>query len=222
MRSVLLLLVLGAAFTGEPATTGADRHFRDGVERFFAADIPGSAAAFDRLVALSPDTLPHLWQRGLVLYYARRFADGRVQFERHQTANPNDVENAAWHFLCVAKTDGVEAARTLFIPIAGDGRVPMREIHALYAGTGSVEAVLKAADADGMPTPDERDHLCYAHLYLGLYHEVTGDEAKARSHMRKAAIDFRMDHYMGQVAQVHLQVRGWQDAAEPSVTPPAP
>ena len=98
----------------------------------------------------------------------------------------------------------------------------MREIHALYAGTGTVEAVLKAADADGVPTPDERDHLCYAHLYLGLYHEVTGDEAQARSHLRKAAIDFRMDHYMGRVSQVHVQVRGWPDAAAAPATQPAP
>jgi lipoprotein NlpI len=114
----------------------------------------------------------------------------------------------------VAKVDGVDAARTALIPIAGDGRVPMREIHALYAGTGTAEAVLRAADADGMPTADERDALCYAHLYLGLYYEVTGDVAQARSHMRLAALDYRMDHYMGRVAQVHVKLRGWQDASD--------
>lgn len=195
-----------------PSANDSERAMRDGVRAFFAGDIPAAEKAFDRVVAVSPETLPHLWQRGLVLDYAGRFADGRVQFERHQTVNPHDVENAAWHFLCVAKLEGLAAARAALIPIAGDGRVPMREIHAFYAGTGTAEAVLRAADADGMPTPDERDHLCYAHLYLGLYYEVAGDAAKARSHMRNAAIDHRMDHYMGKVAQVHVQVRRWGEA----------
>lgn len=212
---LLIVLGLGAAEAPAPPDT-ADRWFNDGVRRFFAADIPAAATAFDRVVALAPESLPHLWQRGLVLYYAKRFADGRTQFERHQTVNPNDVENAAWHFLCVAEADGIDTARNAFIPIAGDGRVPMREIHALYAGTGTADAVLKAADPDGMPTAEERDALCYAHLYLGLYYEVTSDAALARNHMRKAAIDYRMDHYMGKVAQVHVTLRGWQDAAGPA------
>jgi lipoprotein NlpI len=212
-----LTLALHGADGPVPADT-PDRWFNEGVRLFFAADIAGSEKAFDRVVALSPEAMPHLWQRGLVLYYAKRYADGRAQFERHQTVNPNDVENAAWHFLCVTKLEGLAPARAAFIPIAGDARVPMREIHALYAGTGTAEAVLRAADADGMPTPDERDHLCYAHLYLGLFFEVTGDEAKARSHLRQAAIDYRMDHYMGKVAQVHVTLRGWQDPA-PAAAP---
>ena len=56
-----------------------------------------------------------------------------------------------------------------------------------------------------------RDQLCYAHLYLGLFYEATGDAALARKHMRLAAVDFRMDHYMGKVAQVHVKLRGWVD-----------
>ena len=212
---LLLLVAHLPAADALPAEDGADRWFNDGVRAFFAADIERSAKAFDRVVALAPDTMPQLWQRGLVLYYAGRFADGRAQFERHQAVNPNDVENAAWHFLCVAKADGLAAARQALIPITGDGRVPMREVHRLFAGTGTVEEVLRAADAHGMPTEDERDHLCYAHLYLGLFHEAAGDTARARTHLRKAAIDHRMDHYMGRVAQVHVKLRGWGD------TPPA-
>jgi lipoprotein NlpI len=209
-----LLVVAAGALQAEdaaPTTPTADQSFRDGVRLFFAADIPGSVAAFDRVTVLAPESTPSLWQRGLALYYAGRFADGRAQFERHQTVNPNDVENAAWHFLCVAKLDGLAAARTALIPIIGDARVPMREIHALFAGSGNAEAVLRAADADGVPNDPERDQLCYAHLYLGLYYEVTDDAVLARTHLRKAAIDYHMDHYMGRVAQVHVKLRGWED-----------
>lgn len=218
----LMLLVVGMGIAhGEDAATqrGADHWFDEGVRLFFDAQPGASATAFDRAIAISPAVAPQLWQRGLSLYYAGRFADGRKQFELHQTVNGNDVENAAWHFLCVVKTDGLDAARTSFIPIVGDARVPMRQIHALFAGTGTAQAVLNAADADGIPTEAERDHLCYAHLYLGLYYEVIGDAALARTHMRRAAIHYRMDHYMGRVAQVHVTIRGWQEITDPPVTP---
>ncbi|MBA3698070.1 MAG: hypothetical protein H0W78_04370 [Planctomycetes bacterium] len=209
-----LLLMSISVLTGEDAPgekPNADKFFSEGVRLFFDAQPAASATAFDKVIELAPGAAPQLWQRGLSLYYAGRFADGRAQFELHQTVNGNDVENAAWHFICVVKTDGLAAARKAFIPIAGDARIPMREIHALYAGTGTAEAVLRAADADGQPTEAERDQLCYAHLYLGLYYEAAGDAALARTHMRRAAIDYRMDHYMGKVAQVHVKLRGWQD-----------
>jgi lipoprotein NlpI len=101
----------------------------------------------------------------------------------------------------------VEAARKSLIPIEGDTRVPMKEVHELFSGKGSVEAVLKAAETG--EGDDLKNHRCYAHLYLGLYFEALGDEAKAMEHMLKAAKDYQMDHYMGKCAQVHVKVRGW-------------
>ena len=166
-----------------------------------------SVAAFDKLIALAPEVKPQLWQRGLSLYYAGDYRAGREQFEVHQTVNPADVENAAWHFLCVARSAGVDAARKALIPIEGDSRIPMKEVHDLFAGRGSPEAVLQAAESgEGEAL---RNHRCYAHLYLGLYYEALGDAAKAKTHLVKAARDYAMDHYMGRCAQVHVQVRGW-------------
>ena len=180
---------------------------QQGQKLFFEAKIAESIAAFDKLIDLQPEAKPHLWQRGLALYYADKFKEGREQFETHQTVNTADVENAAWHFLCVARLEGVEGARKNFIPIEGDSRVPMKEVHQLFAGKGSVEAVLKAAESGDDTT--KRNQLCYAHLYLGLYFEAMKDEAKAREHMLKSARDYRMDHYMGETARVHVKVRGW-------------
>jgi lipoprotein NlpI len=182
--------------------------FQQGVDAFFDAKPKESVAAFDKLIAIAPDSKPQLWQRGLSLYYAGDFKGGREQFEVHQTVNGNDVENAAWHFLCIAKGESVEAARKVFIPIEGDSRIPMKQVHELFAGKGSEEAVLKAAEeGEGERL---RNHRCYAHLYLGLFFEATGDDAKAKDHMLKAAKDFSMDHYMGRVAQVHVKIRGWE------------
>jgi lipoprotein NlpI len=187
----------------------ADSWFQEGVKAFFDARPKESVAAFDKVVSLEPAAAPQLWQRGLALYYAEDYKEGRKQFELHQTVNSNDVENAAWHFICVAKSDGVEAARKVLIPISGDARVPMKEVHDLFAGKGSAEAVLNAASADDAGEDAKRNHLCYAHLYLGLYYEALGEKEKAKMHMLKSATDYKMDHYMGKVSQVHVKLRGW-------------
>ncbi len=121
--------------------------------------------------------------------------------------NPNDVENAVWHFLCVARASGMEKARAALIPIQGDARVPMMEVHALFAGKLKPEDVLKAAGDGGPVTPQGNRQLFYAHLYLGLYFEVLGDDKQAREHITKAAGEFQTGDYMGDVARVHRQLR---------------
>ena len=111
-----------------------------------------------------------------------------------------------WHFLCVARASGIEKARVALIPIERDARVPMMQVHALFAGKMKPEDVLGAAQA-GNPTPAQLDNqLFYAHLYLGLYYEALGDLKRTREHIFKAAGDFKAEHYMGDVARVHAQV----------------
>jgi lipoprotein NlpI len=205
--TALFLASILSATAQQPAKT-PDQWMETGVDAFFAARIEDSAIAFDKVIEAVPQAKPQLWQRGLTLYYAKRYQDGREQFETHQTANSNDVENAAWHFLCVARLEGADAARKALIPIEGDTRVPMKQVHALFAGTGSVEAVLTVA-GEGDDSPRRRNHLCYAHLYLGLYFEALGDDTKAKDHILKAATDYEMDHYMGKTAITHAKVRGW-------------
>src|SRR5207244_800732 len=86
------------------ATLSADDYVRRGMDQFQWGHIKESLADFDRAIALAPKQAPYLWQRGISLYYAGRYDDGRKQFELHQTVNGNDVENAAWRFLCMART----------------------------------------------------------------------------------------------------------------------
>jgi lipoprotein NlpI len=207
LTTALFLVSILSATAQQPAKT-PDQWMETGVDAFFDARIEDSAIAFDKVIEAVPQAKSQLWQRGLTLYYAKRYKDGREQFETHQTANSNDVENAAWHFLCVARLEGADAARKALIPIEGDTRVPMKQVHALFAGTGSVEAVLTAA-GEGDDSPRRRNHLCYAHLYLGLYFEALGDDTKAKDHILKAATDYEMDHYMGKTAITHAKVRGW-------------
>jgi lipoprotein NlpI len=199
--------VLSAARLLRAAEPTPQELFARAVRLFFDAEPVESARTFDRLVAAVPGAEPELWQRGLALYYAERFDDGRKQFESHRTVNPDDVENPAWHFLCVAKLEGVQAARGKLLPVGEDRRVPMKEILEFYAGRGDAAAVLAAAEKGAGDA--RRNQLCYAHLYLGLHHEAAGDAEQARAHITQAAGPFRMDHFMGKVAVMHAKLRGW-------------
>jgi lipoprotein NlpI len=186
---------------------GVAAAFSDGVRLLFEGRPAESAQAFDRVVAARPALEPELWQRGIALYYAGRFADGRRQFEVHRGANPADVENVAWHFACVAREQGAEAARAALLPVGDDARVPMREIFDLFAGRGTPEAVLAAAEKGTEPAV--RNQRCYAHLYLGLHAEACGRNDEAKRHLQLAAGPYSMDHFMGHIAQLHVRLRGW-------------
>ena len=208
----LAFLVPGAPAQSDPSPppspeAQAVTRQQQGVENFYAGKIDTSIDDFDAFLAVFPERKPHHWQRGISLYYADRFVDGKRQFEIHQNVNSQDVENAVWHFLCTARIPdrGLEHARKHFIPITKDPRIPMKEVHALFAGDGSPEAVLKAAQ--NAPNLQRANALCYAHLYLGLYYEALGQPDLSLIHIKKAATDFAQPHYMGQVARVHLELR---------------
>jgi outer membrane protein assembly factor BamB len=168
------------------------------VADFQAGRIDASVAGFDELVKLAPQSLPHLWQRGIALYYAGRHKDCRLQFEAHRTVNPNDVENAAWHFLCVARAASAEEAKRALLPVGPDSRRPMREIYEMFRGDLSPKEVLAASG-------DDTEARFYAHLYVGLYSEALGKRAAALEHLGIAASpDYTAAGYMHGVARVHV------------------
>jgi lipoprotein NlpI len=201
----ILISIALSALAGAPAESAADFVDR-GMQEFQANKIAESLRDFDRAAELDPAGAPFLWQRGISDYYAGKFQEGRRQFESHKTVNPDDVENAAWHFLCVARADGLDAARKALIKIdvTRDSRAPMAEIYEFYAGRGSAEAVLAAAKKENT----ERARM-YAHLYLGLYDEAAGDVSKAREYLRQAAAARLEKDYMHNVAKIHLLQRKW-------------
>jgi lipoprotein NlpI len=175
--------------------------FDRAIADFQSGRVAESAAGFDNLVKLVPDIAPQLWQRGIALYYAGRYRDCRAQFESHRTVNPNDVENAAWHFLCVARAESPEKARNALLPVGRDPRVPMPQIYEMFRGKLSPEEVLASAGVQ----PDAR---FYAHLYLGLYFEALGNERLALEHIGTAAADrfTAAGGFMHTVAKVHLAI----------------
>ena len=193
----LLMLIIAAAGVLQSPQQVFDR----AVEDFEKARIMESAAGFDKVAQLVPSMAPQLWQRGIVLYYAGRYKDCRAQFESHRTVNPNDVENAAWHFLCVARAESPDQAKKALLPVGPDPRVPMRQVYEMFQGRRRPEEVMAAAG-----TTSEAQF--YAHLYVGLYAEAIGDKRLASEHITAAAAGrfAAAGGYMHRVAKVHLEL----------------
>lgn len=173
-----------------------------GIDDFFAGRLTQSLDSFDTVANLAPNIAPQLWQRGIALYYAGRYRDCRAQFESHRTVNPNDVENPAWHFMCVARAESPEKARAALLPVGPDQRSPMREIYEMFKGTMQPDAVLKAARNDASSQ-------FFAELYVGLYYDALNDDRRAREHLTIAASPRFADAggYMYRVATLHPRIR---------------
>jgi len=180
---------------------GVQQTFERAIDDFAGGRIAEAAAGFDAVARSAPQSAPQLWQRGIALYYARRYHDCRAQFESHRTVNPDDVENAAWHFLCVARAESPDRARAALLPVGPDPRRPMREIYQMLRGTLTPEQVVAAAG----DTPAAQ---FYARLYAGLYSEALGRSAQAREHLTAAAAEryAAVGGYMHVVARVHLRI----------------
>jgi len=207
------LLIVGAA-CARPAAAPAEEPVEDsavvranlsprerdrrGDEHLFAGRFDEAIADFDAFLEAEPEFDAHHWRRGIAYYYAGRYEEGAAQFVRHRTVNPADVENAAWHFLCEARRTGVVEAQAAILPVGPDQRDPMRSIYELFAGRADPAAVL--AEAAASP---QHDAVFFAHLYLGLYHDASGDETRAREHITLATTTHARPHYMGSVARVH-------------------
>ena len=202
LLTVAISLALMQGPPRQPSGDGTQAMFDRAIADFMKGEVRASADEFDELLALMPDAMPRLWQRGIALYYDGRYKDCAKQFAAHRAVNPHDVENVAWHFACVARGESVEKARASVLSIVPDTRVPMPELYDLLRGLTTPDRLMGAAMATGK-LEAEFD----AHLYLGLYFEALGDTERTRQHIEAAASDrFKpIGGFMYATAQVHLR-----------------
>jgi lipoprotein NlpI len=163
-------------------------------------------ADFDAFLKEYPRLAPKHWRRGIALYYAGKYEDGVKQFALHKTDNPQDVENAAWHYLCNVKVVGKEAARKSLIDVTQDSRVPMAEIQKMFAGSLKPEDVLATAEKTQKGTPAGTSARFYGNLYVALWYEAEGDAKKVKEHLTTAVENYQVKDYMWDVGHAHLQL----------------
>lgn len=180
---------------------------REGMQAFSAGKVEESIKLFDSVLEQKPSSKPYLWQRGLSLYYADRFADGAEQFKADVAVNPNDTEESIWYFMCVARETSFEAARKDLLTVGYDRRPYMRAAQQLFTGE-TEEAPLQAFATSTAASNDA----FYGNLYLGLFREAKGDTEGAKKYMRAAvATPYARGSgdYMADLARVHVTRRGW-------------
>ncbi len=158
---------------------GNDLYQRRGETHFRAGNFKESVADFDKVVAGDLNREAHHWQRGISHYYAGMYKEGVNQFELHKEVNPQDVENAIWHFLCKAKVDGVDKARNALIAIRDDGRPWAMTVYSMFRGNAKPQDVLDNATKGETNEKVRNDNLFYSHLYIALYHDAVGARAEA-------------------------------------------
>jgi lipoprotein NlpI len=194
----------------EPPTRQSARQMAAGVlhsrgeQHFRQTHLAESIADFERQIQLMPNRAAEHWQLGIAYYYAGQHEKGARQFELHRTVNPQDVENAAWHFMCIVRgpEGSVEAAQKMLIPVDDDSRVPMAQIQQMFAGSLPPQQVLKVGEKSGGTAK------FYADLYVGLYYEAQGRDDESLRLMELAAGNpAARDSYMGDVARVHVKLR---------------
>jgi len=173
--------------------------------KFRSGKIAESIEDFDKCVELSPETKPYLWQRGIALYYADRFKDGLEQFAVHRDVNPNDVENAFWHFLCNVRLNGLEESQKDVLLAGFDSRVPRMQVQNLIQGKLTPDDVLAACEKGGAGEEGKKSARFYGYLYLGLYYDALQEKDKSKQWLEKC-VEQGVDGYMADVAKVHLNL----------------
>ncbi|MSU41512.1 MAG: hypothetical protein EXS22_04365 [Pedosphaera sp.] len=173
---------------------------------------------------------PYLFTLGIAYAITGRYDDGRKRFAWYNTVSGDDVEAAAWHFLCVAKKSGGDGAASLaraqeaLLTVSKDKRLPMMQIYELYKGTLRPANVLAAARA-GEPAAEElQRRLFYADLYLGIYYDAAHQPGMARQYLRRVAAMgpvFERDPTLGfmtDVARVYADTLDAADARDTAAT----
>jgi lipoprotein NlpI len=173
---------------------------------FLSGKVEESLPLFERANALLPQLAPHNWQRGVALGCAGKWEAGAAQFKLHHDVNPDDVENSAWYFLCLAKSKGREAAEAAIIPSRGDARPPMMDVLKMLKGTIGPEEVLTAAEASTTEGRARKQAKFYGFLYVGLYYDSIGEGAKAVEALDRCLAEAEGD-YMGRTALHYRTLR---------------
>jgi hypothetical protein len=89
----------------------------------------------------------------------------------------------------------------------------MTEIHRLFAGQSTPEKVLGAVQAEGENKEVSRQQRFYAHLYLALYFDVTGNNVRVASELKACQPLGTAGDFMADVARVlaaRVQPEAWK------------
>ena len=183
---------------------------RRGDIHLFAGNFKKSISDFEKMIKLDPSTdAPH-WRLGIAYYYANKFKKGMDQFAKYHAYDAVDRENGVWKFFCQANLESIEKAAGDMLPYTRFDRHPFPAIYDLLAGKDGTtpETILDAAKDSKESQSAKVRRYFFAHLYIGMWHEIHGDKEKALHHVRLATANqygLSTRTYMWQVARIHYE-----------------
>ena len=192
------------------APESVDLLSRRGDMHLFAGHFKKSVADFEKMIQLDPSTdAPH-WRLGIAYYYVDNFKKGMDQFSKYHAYDAVDRENGVWKFFCQANLEGIEKAQGQMLPYTRFDRHPFPDIYDLLAGKDNVtaESILKDAEDSKESQSAKVRRFFFAHLYIGMWHEIHGRKKDALHHLRLATANqygLSTRTYMWQVARIHYE-----------------
>ena len=228
-----------ADYTSALTYVGTDPKFADiyqmrGCAFFKLGNLRAAVGDWATFLRMKPEKEAEHWQIGVAYALLGSHEEARKQLEWHWTVNSGDMEVAFWHYLSVARMEGVDQARAALREIDGEERVPMNKLYELYQGKAT-EGDVWLAVAEGNPDAAEQTRRkFFAHLYLGLRKQAAGQLTAAKAEIRKA-LDIALvnEGYIGDspggqlrggdIARVHHQQlqrmiaeqQAWLEAGQP-------
>lgn len=180
---------------------------QQGMSRFRTGDVSGSLESFDKAIDRNPEVAKFSWQRGISLFYLRRYEECNAQFRNDVAMNPSDSEEVLWAFMCDSKQYGSDNARKMMLELSkADSRPIMRAIYDTFKGLGKsdIASLLKVGESYGTNSAE----FFYSRLYASMLLDAIDDSRKSKMLMREASDSFygrTSQDYMAAVARVYLQ-----------------
>jgi lipoprotein NlpI len=179
--------------------------------QLFLGRFPEAVADFEKMIALDPaQDAPH-WRLGIAYYFAGQFAKSARQFEKYHSYDGGDRENGVWRFLALARSDGIEKARSEMLVYTHFDREPFPSLYEMFAGKKTPDDVLAEMTRKGLG--NDENALFFGRYYAGLDEELLGHHARALELLNLAVAGPLKGGggaaglpYMWQVARVHFDV----------------
>ncbi|OGI39209.1 MAG: hypothetical protein A2140_04985 [Candidatus Muproteobacteria bacterium RBG_16_62_13] len=154
-----------------------------GAVKLEKGDLDGAITDLNRGLEINPRLAPAYNNRGRAHYYKNKFALAAADFARTQELDPH-AYTALWLYLARTRSgsDGRNELKANFGKLDAT-KWPAPAV-ALYLGKGTPATVLSGA---ANPDPKTRkEQLCEANFYVGQWHLLKGDRAKALTSLRAA------------------------------------
>ncbi len=139
-------------------------------------------ADLDAAIDLNNFDLDAIWERGLTRYYRREFKKAAGDFSRLQKWRDNE-QVALWVYLAEARS-GIDGKEKLIADTKRLGQRWPAPIVALMTGTATVDAILAQIEKESQGSPAVQ--LCQASYYVGQWHVLKRNDAKAVALLRAA------------------------------------